>query len=308
VITRFSDGHIQGYAFSPGPVAASLVDPVAAFPVGVVEAALDGYAVAPDLSRALYTTTNRVTCIDRDGSPIWQLDFEPSASVRPNAHNSCEFSPDCTVAWIYRPDAIARKADGDTWLAVDAHTGQVVARADLSSVGHGGVHCAHPDGVHMLLDVGEGQDGSRLYRGRLDGDRIDLFEYAWGSRILVSVTSDGRHLMTVDHDSADAAFHAYPDGEVLARVPIQALGHDLFDAFIEPVGGYVNDSTAVVTVSGEGEDEQVWFERYLVDPRTGEVRGRLDTPSAHAFDFEPLGDGSWLSKPDGHLRRYALEG
>jgi hypothetical protein len=119
------------------------------------------------------------------------------------------------------------------------------------------------------------------------------------------MTSDGSHLMTVDHDNADAAFHTYPDGAVVAQVSIEALGHDPVDAFVE----YVDDSTAVVTVAGETEDEEEWFERYLVDPHTGEVRRRLDTPSAHQYDIEPLGDGSWLSTTDdGRLRRHALNG
>jgi hypothetical protein len=45
----------------------------------------------------------------------------------------------------------------------------------------------------------------------------------------------------------------------------------------------------VVTLAGETEDEEEWFERYLVDPRTGEIRGRLDAPLAHQYDFELLG-------------------
>ncbi|MEV6816486.1 hypothetical protein [Micromonospora sp. NPDC051296] len=308
VITRFSAGLVQAYDFSTGPVAASDVVPTVVFPVGAAALEPDSCAVAPDLSRALYATMNRVACIDRDGATLWQLGFEPASSAQPNAYTCCGFSLDGKVVWIYRPDAMARNAGTDTWLAVDAGTGRILARTDLGSVGHSGVQVAHPDGDHMLLDVGEGQDGTRVYRGRLVGDRIDLFEYPWSNRILVSVAPDGRHLMTVDHEYADAAFHTYPDGAVVAQIPIEALGHEPFDAFVEPSGGYVDDSTAVVTVAGETEDEQEWFERYLVDPRTGEIRGRLDAPSAHQYDFEPLGDGSWLSNTDGQLRRHTLGG
>jgi hypothetical protein len=95
---------------------------------------------------------------------------------------------------------------------------------------------------------------------------------------------------------------------VVARVPIEALGHEPLDAFIEFAGGYVDDSTAVVTVAGETENEEEWFERYLVDPHTGEIRRRLDAPSAHQYDFIPLGDGSWLSTTDdGQHRRHTLK-
>ena len=311
MITRFSAGLVQAYDFSTGAAVTSDVVPTVAFPItDAANLKPDSCAVAPDLSRAVYATPNRVNCIDRDGSTLWQLDFPPASSERPNAFNRCDFSLDGRVVWVYRPDGMARNdAGADRWLAVDTGTGHILAQADLGSVGHGGEHIAHPDGVHMLLDVGEGQDGARVYRGRLDGDRIELFEYEWGNRVLVSTTSDGSHLMTVDHDNTDAAFHTYPDGAVVARVPIQALGYEPFEAFIEYAGGYIDGSTAVVTVAGETEHEEEWFERYLVDPHTGEVHRRLDAPSAHQYDFEPLGDGSWLSTTDdGRLRRHTLNG
>jgi hypothetical protein len=317
VITRFSAGLVQAYDFSTGAAVTSDVVPTVAFPITDwanmkrgLGAGPDGWDVAPDLSRAVYATPNRVNCIDRDGSSLWQLDFPPALSERPNAYVSCDFSLDGAVVWVYRPDGMARNDAGtDKWLAVDGGTGRVLAQADLRTVGHGADHIAHPDGEHMLLDVGEGQDGTLVFRGRLDGDRIELFEYDWGNRVLVSMTSDGSHLMTVDHDHADAAFHTYPDGAVVAQIPIEALGYELFDAFIEFAGGYIDSCTAVVTVSGETEDERWWFERYLVDPHTGEIRRRLDAPSADENDFEPLGDGSWLSKTDdGRLRRLTLNG
>jgi hypothetical protein len=53
--------------------------------------------VAPDLSRAVYATPNQIMCIDRDGSTLWQLDFEFASTARPNAHNCCDFSLDGTV-------------------------------------------------------------------------------------------------------------------------------------------------------------------------------------------------------------------
>jgi len=309
VITRFSAGLVQAYDFSTGPVTASNVLPTAVFPIGAADLTPDSCAVAPDLSRALYATPNQVTSINRDGTILWQLDFEPASSARPNAHNRCDYSLDGTVVWIYRPDAMARNGSGlDTWLAVDADTGRILAQTDLGSAGHGGEHIAHPDGKHMLLDVGEGQDGTRVYRGRLDGDRIDLVEYQWGNRVLLSVNSDGSRLMTVDHDNTDAAFHTYLDGAVVARLPIEALGHEPFDAFIEYAGGYLNDSTAVITLAGETDDEQEWFERYLVDPHAGNILGRLDAPSTGQYDFEPLGDGSWLSTTDnGQPKRHTLK-
>jgi hypothetical protein len=301
VITRFAAGQLLAYDFAAAP-ATTAVFPMAVFPIAGPEP--DSYAVAPGLSRAVYATTDRVTCVGRDGSLRWQRDFAAASTPWTPPPSRCDFSLDGAVVWLYRPDGMTY--DGaltDTWLALDAGTGDVRARTGLDTAGQGAQHFAHPDGEHMLLDVGEGQDGTRVFRGRLDGDRIELVAYAWGNRTLISVSPDGSHLMTVDHDNADAAFHTYLDGAVVARVPAEDLGHD--EAFIEYAGGYLDDATAVVTVAGETGDEQQWYERHLVDPVTGRVRGRLDAPSAGPDDFIALGDGSWLSTDgEGGLRRH----
>ena len=52
-----------------------------------------------------------------------------------------------------------RGEGGDRWLVLDAVDGRVVAEALLPTVGQGAHQVVHPDGRHVLLDVGEGQDG-----------------------------------------------------------------------------------------------------------------------------------------------------
>ena len=204
------------------------------------------------------------------------------------------------------PDAMAGRGDGlDHWLAIDAETGAIIARTELNCAGHGGHQFAHPHGVHMLLDVGEGQDGSRGYRGHLDRDVIELTAYPWTDRSLVSLAPDGHHFMTVHHDQEDVAFHAYPDGEVLVRIPVESFGCDPDEAYVEWAGGYLDSETAIVTIGGETEHEQEWYRHHLVDARTGQVHGTLDTQTRDAYDIEPLGDGSWLSTDDDdRLRRH----
>jgi hypothetical protein len=76
MITRFSAGLVQAYDFSTGAAVTSDVVPTVAFPItDAANLKPDSCAVAPDLSRAVYATPNRVNCIDRDGSTLWQLDF-----------------------------------------------------------------------------------------------------------------------------------------------------------------------------------------------------------------------------------------
>ncbi|MEU0564833.1 hypothetical protein ABZ297_05450 [Nonomuraea sp. NPDC005983] len=294
VMTRFTDGLVHAYDFSSSPVE-SAAAPVAVFPI--VEAVeLESHAVAPNLRRAVYATADEMVCLDREGKALWRLGFGPGAEEPYNAVASCEFSLDGTVVWVYRPDAMSGRGDGlDHWLAVDAETGDVVAQAELDCAGHGGHQFVHPDGAHMLLDVGEGQDGSRVYRGRLDQDVIDLTAYPWTDRSLVSLAPDGHHFMTVHHDQEDVAFHAYPDGEVMIRIPVESFGYDPDEAYVEWTGGYLDADNAIVTIGGETEDEQEWYRHHLVDVRTGQVHGTLDAQSRHAYDVKPLGDGSWLT-------------
>jgi hypothetical protein len=35
---------------------------------------------------------SRVNCINRDGATLWQLDFPPASSERPNAYKYTEFT------------------------------------------------------------------------------------------------------------------------------------------------------------------------------------------------------------------------
>lgn len=295
VLTRFLTGSVHAYDFSGIPLRESAVTPAAVFPVdaGVEPRSI---SVAPDLRRAVYTTDAEMVCLDRDGNTLWQHDFGPDS---PSAHvprADCRFSLDGTVVWLYQPDNMAGRDDVDRWVTVTADTGTVIARIKLDTAGEGAHHHVHPDGEHMLLDVGEGQDGSRMYRARLHQDVIELTEYPWTDRVLVSLSPDGRHFMTVDQDQGDVAFHAYPDGDTVTRVPAESFGHP-DDSYVEWSGGYLDNGLAVVVIGGEAAADE-WYRHHIVDVRTGQVRGALDTPSRDMYDLEPLGDGSWLSTHD----------
>ncbi|RZU76562.1 hypothetical protein EV384_5227 [Micromonospora kangleipakensis] len=297
VHTRLVDGRLFAYDLSRPPAATGPLSPDAVFDLMGEDGRVEGRAVTRDLSRAVYATTDVVRCVDRDGRVFWRLEFGP----RPeqglvNARVSCEFSLDERLVWIYRPDGMAMRGNGlDRWLVVDTVTGDVRADVELPSVGHGAEHFPEPDGVHMLLDVGEGQDGSRVFRGRPLGADIGLADYPWEDRVVVSLAPDGRHVMTVHHEQEDVAFHTWPDGAEVVRIPLAAFGQEWGDAMVEWAGGYLDPETAVVTVVGEDEEtEQEWHRHHLVDVRTGEIRGVLDAPTRNSYDLEPLGDGSFL--------------
>lgn len=307
VVTRLVDGRIRAYDMAAGSL--GVLSPAAVFAPSPVDDVVD-HAVSADLRRAVYTTLNAAVCVTRDGAEIWRSAFEPLSGERYGHRPSCVLSADGRVVWVYRPDGMAGRNRPDQWVVLDAETGATIAQADLTTVGHGGGQFRHPAGEEILLDVGEGQDGSVVFRGALRGDRLDLVPYPWGDRCLIGLAPGGDRFMTVDHGQDDVAFHTYPDGDVTLELPIEAFGHDPDEAFVEWGGGYLTPDTAIVTIAGETEDEREWFRRYRVGLRSGQVEAEFDGHTEDLYDLEPLGDGSWLTTdPSGHpIRWSAREG
>lgn len=263
------------------------------------------HAAAADLQHAYYTTLNAVVCVTADGAEVWRSQFEPR-SVRQYGHRpGCVLSSDERAVWVYRPDAMAGRDRPDQWVAVDAETGAVIAHADLRTVGHGGQQLPHPSDGQVLLDVGEGQDGSVIYRASLTGARMNLVGYPWDDRCLIDLSPDGHRFMTVHHEQTDIAVHTYPDGEVRFALSVDAFGHDPDEIYVEWSGGYLTPDTVIVTLAGETEDDQEWFRHYRVDARSGQVRTEFDARTDNPYDIQPLGDGTWLTTdPSGHPIRW----
>ncbi|RAO72882.1 uncharacterized protein BHQ10_008894 [Talaromyces amestolkiae] len=303
--TRYLHGEICAYHVSEsgyGPV-----QPAATFRVECSSKRL-GHAVAPNLDRAIYTTSHRVMCIRQNGDLLWHYDIEPRSIQHCSGVPKCVFSLDGAWVWVYRPDAMAKRGP-DTLVVLRADTGQEVARTELDSIGEGAKLALHPDGRHILLDVGEGQDGVKLYRAAFTGSDIDLHSYGWDDRCLVDVAPDGQWFMTVDHGQYDIAFHAFLSGEVVLQVPVETFGHEYFgedEAGMAWNGGFLNANIAVVTIAGEKDDKE-WHRHYSIDLRTGAPRGHFEAYSRDNYDFEPLGDGTWIvSGPDGGAIRRRL--
>ncbi|GAA1189767.1 hypothetical protein F4556_006708 [Kitasatospora gansuensis] len=301
-VTRLVDGHICAYDLTAD--AWGVLSPVVSFQPSPDDSVVD-HAVSSDFQHAYYATLNAVVCVSADGAEVWRSPLDP-ASDQPFGHRpNCLLSVDERVVWVYRPDAMAERDRPDQWAALDAGTGTVLAQADLQTVGHGGEQLPHPTSGQVLLNVGEGQDGSVIYRASLTGARIDLTEYPWVDRCLIALSPDGHQFMTVDHGQADIALHSYPDGEVAFSLTVDAFGHDPDEVYLEWSGGYLTRDTVVVTLLGETEDEQEWFRHYRVDVPSGQVLGEFDAHSENPYDIHPLGDGSWLTAdPSGHPMRW----
>jgi hypothetical protein len=263
------------------------------------------HAISADFQRAYYTTLDAVVCVTPDGVEVWRSGLEPE-SVQQHGHKpGCVLSLDGRVVWVYRPDAMAGRNRPDQWVAVDAGSGAVIAQADLQTVGHGGVQLLHRTSDQVLLDVGEGQDGSVIYRASLTEAGMDLFCYPWDDRCLIDLSPDGSQFMTVDHNQADITVHAYPEGGAAFTLSVAAFGHDPDEAYVEWSGGYLSPDSIIVTIAGETEDEQEWFHHYRVDTRSGQVQAEFDVRGEDPYDIQPLGDGTWLTTgPSGHPVRW----
>ncbi|MFF5808478.1 hypothetical protein [Streptomyces sp. NPDC012746] len=303
VITRHRDGQISAYLTDPA--AFGTLEPAAVFRARAGDEIVES-AVHPDLERVVYTTLNGVVCLTRSGDLAWASAFEPSSNVLHGHRPGCVLSLDGRTLWVYRPDAMAGRGE-DQWVVYDTDSGAVLARRDLETVGHGAGHHVHPVDGSIYLDVGEGQDGAVILRGSAGADgEVKFVAYPWWDRCLIGLAPGGGQFMTVDHGQRDAAFHRHPSGEVLFTLSVEAFGYDPEEAFVEWCGGYLTPDTAVVTLGGEGEEEDEWFRFHLVDVSAGTVVGEIAVETTNPYELEPLGDGSWLTDgPDGHPVRWS---
>lgn len=303
--TRFVDGLICAYR--PAGAAAGVLSPAAVF-VPVAGDEVCGHTVAADLGRAWYTTLDALVCVTAEGTQVWRAPFEPASTTVHGHHPGCELSADGRAVGVYRPDAMAGRGTDDRYVAFDAATGEVLGEEELETVGHGAVQLAHPTSGEVLFDVGEGQDGTVVFRASLAGGRLGVVAYPWVDRCLIGLSPDGRHFLTIDHGQADLTVHAYPGGEEVFTLTVEAFGHDPESVYVEWAGGYLDQDTLLINLVGEPEEQledEEWFRTYRVDARTGQVHGQIASHGAGADDLRPLGDGSWLtSSPSGHPVRH----
>lgn len=263
-------------------------------------------AVAPDLTNAVCTTDNELVCVDRSGEVLWRHALGTFQEKVLSARAGCVFSLDGTVVWLLRPDAMGLWNDSrDTWHVLDSATGAVLASAELGTAAHGGEHHLHPNGVDVVVDVGEGQDGVHTFRGKFTGDALEVIKYPWEDRMFTGFAPDGRQFMTICHGQWDIAFHTYPDGEKIRSVSVTDLGYDE-DVWLEWAGGYLDADTAFMVAAGEGfdDDDEEWSRHHLIDVRTGAHLGTFDPRTDDPYGVIPTGGGVWLTFEDGRFQHH----
>ncbi|MER8234647.1 hypothetical protein [Streptomyces sp. NPDC094049] len=301
--------------------------PAAVFPLPWPDFARGGGSVSPDGSFAVFAGQRAVRAVTADGGTLWEYEHtcwgSPLGHSHPAAgrgpcqgyeHGSCRVSDDGRFVWAH---VLAPGEEyQEVWSVLDARDGRELARIPLGdSEASGSQHFSHPDGVHMGLCVGMGQDGVLLFWARWDGTRPVVWDLDGAlDRILVDVHPAHGGFLTVEHYGSDLRLHAL-DGTVLAaRDPLPAAeGADADELPWDHAPGFVDADTVVVSTGVEYDVDDSGPRHWLLDARTLEIRGPVTYPGGPVDSpVRPLGDGSWLTydaeADGGTLSRWTAEG
>ncbi|MYX33932.1 MULTISPECIES: hypothetical protein [unclassified Streptomyces] len=277
------------------------------------------HSVSPDGTFAVFSGQRAVRAVGRGGETLWEYRHAcwgpvighphtgDEQEVCPgHEHGSCRVSDDGRLVWAH---IVAESAEGECeerWVVLDARDGRELDRLPLSSEASGSHQLSHPDGVHMGLCIGMGQDGVLLHWARRDGGELtgwDLNESL--DRILMDVNAGHPGFLTVEHSGWDLQLHAL-DGTVLAEVSPDPAGDGDPPRWDYGCGFVDADTVIASTIDSAEEPEQA--RHWLLDARTLEIRGAVAYPTGPVDSYvRPLGDGTWLTYDDksGTLNRWA---
>jgi hypothetical protein len=292
-----------------------LLDPalvaVATVPIGTAWSAVQ--AVRPDLSAVAVSDEESVRVIARDGTERWRFAHTPWGTGY-SLRGSCAFTADGGAVFATMPETEAlcdQYADagpdedeesdsefwGDQWCVFDAETGAVRRWWWLDAEATGSSAHPHPSGT-VLLDLGEGQDGSRIYLG---DPATALVALPGVDRALAGLHPSGDRFLSVPRDGSGLVVHAFPGG---ARVgtepgsPAPAAG--------EWYGGCAGYLGADRILSGTVSRDWNWAHDLVFDATDltllGEVEYREESGGALAVGT----DGTWITSTGTQLIAWRL--
>jgi hypothetical protein len=146
----------------------------------------------------------------------------------------------------------AQRVDGGHVVQlIDSPSGQIVDTVDLDVTDAGVAALRHPFDGTVLLNAGEGQDGSQVFLARAEGDRVSV------ERILANVvTADfspaGDRLLLMPHPGFDSVVSLvdWPSRRTARTLAIEELelGEESFDIY----GCFVGADGVLVKTEGSG--------------------------------------------------------
>jgi hypothetical protein len=180
---------------------------------------------------------------------------------------------------------------------VELRTGRILDEAAIDVVDAGVTAVPHPHDASVLLDAGEGQDGSRVFRARVVDDRLAL-ELVLENVVAAGFAPSGHRMLITPHPSFDdrVSVLAWPSLHPIAsitaadvgcvadrfdlygcflsenRVLLKTVEHGLMlcsadlrpDAWIELTTNDADDGAEIETVFGVSDDAfaaEVWNDR-----------------------------------------------
>ncbi|MBI4942876.1 MAG: hypothetical protein HY830_19210 [Actinobacteria bacterium] len=139
---------------------------------------------------------------------------------------------------------------------LDKVAGAVLDEAVLDVTDAGAEAIPHPTDGAVVLDLGEGQDGSTVYVVRDVGDRLDV-RLALRDVVAASFSPDGKRLLVLPHPSYPALPRVldWPSLDVIATTDVgtTGLGPDDFDLY----GCFLGDDHVLLSVYEDG----LWIAR-----------------------------------------------
>ncbi|MFD8394663.1 hypothetical protein ACFV2N_37095 [Streptomyces sp. NPDC059680] len=279
------------------------------------------HSVSPDGTFAVFSGQRAVRAVGTGGETLWEYRHgcwgpevghphtgDEQEVCRGLEHGSCRVSDDGGLVWAH---IVAEPEEGEweeRWVVLDARDGRELAATPLESAAAGSHQLSHPDGVHMGLCIGMGQDGILLHWARWDGKELTGWDLnGTMDRILMDVHTAHGGFLTVEHYGTDIRLHAL-DGTVLAERPA-ATDDDGDPLHWDYTCGFVDAGTVIASTLDSAEDGKR-PRHWILDAHTLEIRGTVAYPEGPAGTCaRPLGDGTWLTYDagGGTLNRWALQ-
>lgn len=286
--------------------------PAAVFPVPWPGWEHGVHSVSPDGSFTVFSGQRAVRAVAVGGGTLWEYrhgcwgpelghahtgdDHEVCGGFE---HGSCRVSDDGRLVWAH---VVMGPGDGaaagrEYWVVLDARDGRELARLPLDSAAAGSHHLSHPDGVHMGLCIGMGQDGILLHWARWNGETLTGWDLnATMDRILADVHTGLPGFLTVEHYGADLQLHTLDGAVISEAAPEPADGEE--PPYWDYSCGFV-DADTVIASTVESDEEPDRARHWLLHARTLETRGTVRYPTGPVDSYvRPLGDGTWLTYDD----------
>jgi hypothetical protein len=164
------------------------------------------HSVSQDLSLLVVSDLDRVRCIDPEGGLAWELRHPPWGDL---GEGGCCFVDRQGLVWA----TIRDDGGADRWLVLELSSGRVVGDARLECVMAGCSAIPHPDGRHVGLSIGMGQEGAQVYWARYaPGEGVVVVHAKEGDDILTDVDPSGGGFLTTSVSGDYLSVHPFPPG------------------------------------------------------------------------------------------------